>query len=227
MSDVFEQAKGMQDGTDPVVDQLAQSQQTTTPEVAVEYRGRKWTPEDILKKFESADTYIEQLKAEKEKLAMEAQKGVTLDAVLDKLGKQEQSPKPAENTTPVAQVDIETVARNAFEKIEREKQMKVNLESSISKLQEKFGDKTIDALKAKAQELDMSLDEAKQLASTKPKAFEKIFLGGTEKAPVGFTAGSVNTQTLQPQQNNTVKVSKLKGKDYAQEVMRRLAQQLS
>lgn len=222
MSDVFEQAKGIQEGTDPVEPQ-AQPQQSSTPEVAVEYRGRKWTQEEILKKFESADSYIEQLKAEKERLAMEAQKGATLNQVLDKLGSQEQTTKPVENTTPVAPVDIETVARTAFEKIEKEKQMKANLESSIGKLQQTYGDKTVEILKQRAAELDMSLDEAKELASLKPKAFEKMFLG-SEKVPTSFTNGTVNTQSMKPTSTDKVKVSQLKGKDYTAEVLRRLQQ---
>jgi len=220
MSDVFEQAKGTEPSaetteTQPQVDN--NEQQQAAPEVAVEYKGRKWQPDEILNKFENADSYIEQLRQENEKLKEAAQKGATLEEVMSRMETQQPQnmPTPEEPTkAPVEEVDIESVARSAFEKFQQEQQMQSNLQQSIGKLETAYGDKTSEVLKAKAAELDMSLDEAKQLASTKPKAFERMFLDAQEKQPVGTTTGNINTQTFSqqnPQQGKSL--SKMNNKE--------------
>jgi proline dehydrogenase len=229
MSDIFEQAAAKQEGTDPVEQPVAETPQPETPpQVAVEYNGKVWTQEDILNKFKNADDYINQLKEENEKLAQQATKGATLDEVLNHMNQQDVQPQPVENTTQATPtVDVESVARQAFEKYEQEKVLKQNLEASISKLQASYGDKTVEVLQSKAAELDMSLEEAKALASTKPKAFERMFLDAKPKS-VASTQGTVNTQTLQQtNQQERPKLYKLKGEEYVKEFNKRLAEKLA
>ena len=227
MSDIFEQAKGTEPVAEPQQGTVEQNSTTPTPpQVGVEYKGRVWTQEEILNKFQNADSYIDELKAENETLKQKAQTGATLDEVLNRLNTQQthEEPKPVEDTTPTQPtVDLESVARQAYEKLKQEETQASNLQTSIGKLQEAYGEKAVDILREKANELDMSLDEAKQLASSKPKAFARMFLDGKSTSAVPTSKGTVNTQTLNAQQNSTVKLSQLKGKAYKDEVKRRLA----
>ena len=217
MSDIFEQAKN---STPPQVEE-----KTTPPQsqAAVEYNGKVWDSEAIVTKFSNADSYIEQLKAENEELRLQANRGATLEQVLDRMDNKQETPKPVEPTkTPVAEVDVEAVAMNAYQKIKQQEQMQVNLESNIAKLQEQFGDKTIEVLKERASELDMTLDEAKELAATKPKAFGRMFLSDNNNKSVLSTHGNINTQTLQQSsREKPVKLSTLKGKEFQEEFNRR------
>ena len=218
MSDVFEQAKG-------TVPEAQENAQPTTPQVAVEYNGKVWKQEDILTKFQNADSYIAQLKAENERLAQEAARGKTFDEVLSRMDNKQDTPKPVEPTkTPVAEVDVEAVAMNAYQKMKMQEQMQANLDSALGKLSEVYGEKTVEVLKQKAAEYDLTLDEAKQLAMTKPKLFSAQFLSDKQQKVVSSTTGNINTQTLQQAPKEGVKLSQLKGKDYVAEVNRRLAE---
>lgn len=220
MSDVFEQAKG----TEPEAQQESpaeqsgeqQSTQTAQPNASVEYKGRKWTPDEILNKFENADGYIEQLRKENEELKQVAQKGATLEEVMSKFESQQEERPPTQNEPTkanVEEVDIERVARSAFEKFQQEQQMQTNLQASLEKLETAYGDKTVDILKQKAGELDMSLDEAKQLASTKPKAFSRMFLDVQKDNTPQSSSGNVNTQTFSQNTEKRQSLAKMKNKD--------------
>lgn len=216
MSDIFEQAKG-------TVPEAQVTTQPTTPQVAVEYNGKVWKQEDIINKFQNADNYIAQLKAENERLALEAKQGKTFEEVLSRMENKQETPKPVEHTrTPVAEVDVEAVAMNAYQKMKQQEQMQVNLDSAIAKLSETYGEKTLDVLKEKAAQYDLTIEEAKQLAMTKPKLFAAQFLDVKQQKVVSNTTGNINTQTLQQAPKEGVKLSKLKGKDYVAEVARRL-----
>lgn len=215
MSDIFEEAKVLQEGTNPVVENSEQPT-TATPQAEVDYKGRKWTQDDILKKFESADSYIEQLKMEKDKLEAAVNKGATLSDVLERLDTQKETnePKAVEYTTPAKEVDVEAVAINAYQKMKQREVMEDNLKTSINEMQKVFGDKAVEILKLRAGELDMTLDEAKQLAATKPKAFQKMFFDGQgSKQTVAPSYGTINTQTLQNKPQEVVSLRKMKNKD--------------
>lgn len=220
MSDIFEQAKGISPEAEQATPQATEN--TAQPQVAVEYNGKVWDKEAIVTKFENADSYINQLKTEMEELRAKANSGATLDEVLSRMDNKAEPTKPLEPTKPqVAEVDVEAVAMNAYQKIKQQEQMETNLSVNIGKFKEQYGDKAVDILRERAGELDMSLDEAKELASTKPKAFERIFLSGTTQQGVKTTSGNINTQTLQQSNQKPVKLSSLKGEEYKQEFARR------
>ena len=224
MSDIFEQAKG----TEPEAQQTTSPQVEATPQqpqAAVEYNGKVWKQEDIINKFENADSYINQLKAENEELRLKANRGATLDDVLSRMDNTQNTTTPVEPTKPpVVEVDVEAVAMNAYQKLKQQEQMEANLQGAISKLSETYGEKTIEVLKEKASEFDLSLDEAKELAMTRPKLFAAQFLAGTQQKVVGNTTGNINTQTLQSQQK-APKLKDIKDKaSFQQELNRRFAE---
>ena len=226
MSDIFEQAKGIEPAAQTATPQADTT--PTQPQVAVEYNGKVWDKDAIVTKFENADSYINQLKEEMEELRMQANRGATLDQVLNRMDNKQETTKPVEPTTPpVAEVDVEAVAMNAYQKIKQQEQMETNLQAQIAKLQGQFGEKTIEVLNERASELDMTLDEAKQLAATKPKAFERMFIQSGAQQGVPSTSGNINTKTLQQSNNKPAKLSKLKGQEFNQEFARRAAEKRS
>lgn len=181
-----------------------ESQETTPVEngtptnqpVGVEYNGKVWTQDDIIKKFQSADDHIKTLEEQNVTLAEQVTKGATLDDVLTKM-EQKQTPTPVEpTTTPVAEVDVETVAMNAYQKIKRQEQMETNVAVATDKLTKLHGDGATKFLQDKAAEVGMSVQEAKDLAATKPLVFDNLFISKQEKPVHTATGGNINTQTL-------------------------------
>jgi hypothetical protein len=227
MSDVFNEAPVVE--TTPAQQENADAQAQTQQQVPnnqqvfeVEYKGKTWKAEDVLNKFTNADSYIEQLKAENEQLKSKVTKETNMQQVLDAINQQQ----TVQNTTAVAPEapvvnnapDLETVAANVFRKLQTEQQVEANVSSMSQKAAQLFGDKATEVLQNKGAELGMSMKEIRDLAGTKPKVFEQLFLASGKQEPTTTpTKGSVNTQALNPQQSKgTVRASQAKsGKDLA------------
>lgn len=223
MSDLFEQAKKEVVATVAQQEPVAEPSTEAAPQVAVEYKGKVWDKEAIVTKFSNADEYIERLKQENEKMQLELQKAATIETLLTKKDNMQETPKPIENTTQVAEVDVEAVAMSAYQKLRQQEKMQENLNAALGQLTANYGDKAVDVLKQKAQEYDLTLDEAKQLAMTKPKLFASQFLDAKQQRVVQPTSGNLNTQTLQ-QPTKDVKLTALKGKAQIEELNKRFAE---
>ena len=223
MSDLFEQAKEEVVTTGVQQEPEATHSAETPPQVAVEYNGKLWDKEAIVTKFSNADEYIEKLKRENEEMQQELQKAATIETLLTKKDNMQEPPKPVEDTTPVAEVDVEAVAVSAYQKMRQQEKMQENLNSAIGQLTANYGEKAVEVLNQKAKEYDLTLDEAKELAMTKPKLFAAQFLDARQQKVVQPTSGNLNTQTLQ-QPNKNVKLSSLKGKAQIEELNKRFAE---
>lgn len=182
--------------------------------VVLEIDGRKFTKNDLLKKFTNADTHIAKLEAERKS---DFEKFAAMEAKLKELGDLKaliQTLKPGA-TPPVEPkvndktegVDVEAAikaaldARSASEtaaKTEAEKAE--NWKTVTAALTKRYGKAETNARVAKAaEEAGLSVKEAAELAKSKPKAFLKLFNDLEAPKPNPAPArrgGTVNTAAL-------------------------------
>lgn len=222
MSDIFDKAEGTSPEAQSPVDQ--ETTQPATPQVSVEYKGRNWNQDEIVNKFQNADSYIKELTDKVSALEQEVQKGATLGEVLDQMNTSSQPTEAKEAITPqVKEVDVEAMVQKAVQKTKAEEASQANLVDCITSFEGVYKDKAVEVLQAKATELEMSIEEAKELASKKPKAFKQMFLGQSTVNPVGNSKGTVNTQTInlnQSQQKRLVDMNQRELAEVASSMMR-------
>ena len=159
----------------------------------IEYGGRKFSGEDVLKKLENADSFIEQLKSEREAdrakfAALEEQlsKLGKVDSVLEALqGKSQGEPAPetggdgSENEQGLdpealaAQIQ-ERVLAGLNEKTQAETQAN-NWKQVTNTLTHHYGEKVNAKVAEIAAEHDLTLTEAKEMAQSRPKVFLNLF----------------------------------------------------
>lgn len=156
--------------------------------VVLEFNGRKFTKEDLIKKITSADDFIDTLKKEREEdraLLNQVQETlkeqITAKELLNKVktaGEQQQ---------PAAAVDPSEITKQVLAQLESNKaatQQEQNWAEVTSTLTAAFGDKTNEKVKAVAAENGLSIEEAARLARTNPKVFLKLF-PALDKKPMG------------------------------------------
>lgn len=151
--------------------------------VVLEWNGRKFTKDDLVRKLESADGFIETLKQERQEdrqLLNEVQetlkKQLTAQELLAQVKAQAANPEPKQDGQPV--VDANAIAAQVLAKLQGD-QAKAkedeNWQGVVAKLSESYGDKVNEKVKAVADANDLTLQEAAQLARTKPALFLKLF----------------------------------------------------
>lgn len=104
------------------------------------------------------------------------------------------------------------LTRDDLEAERMQKQREENLRQVTEKLAAKFGDKIDENVRRLAEDTDMTFDEAFELASNKPRAFERLFIGSGTSEKKGSNSGfnsSVNTANFQ-HGDNTQKVDYMK-----------------
>lgn len=92
------------------------------------------------------------------------------------------------------------LTRDDLEAERMQKQREENLRQVTEKLANKFGDKIDENVRRLAEDTDMTFDEAFELASNKPRAFERLFIGSGTSEKKGSNTGfnsSVNTANFQ------------------------------
>lgn len=167
-----------------------------------------------LNALKSSQSFIEQLKAEKRELEekhnktqSELERMGTIDDYVNRL--QNKSPKsatadqPKETPKGEGGLSEEQVARLLDERLtarERQAAQAANLERVQSQLKETHGENAAVFLKQKAEELEMTLDELKELASTKPTVALTL-LGGQTKSPTKPSQSSVIPPRQAPDNN--------------------------
>lgn len=233
MSDVFSQAEVNVEET-PSLQQVAEAQpqvainENNQNVFAVEYKGKTWKTEEVLNKFQNADSYIEQLKLENEELKKKIIKETNVEQVLQQIttqGTVDNTSVQKEAHVANTPVDVEEVAKSVFQRLQQETQEAKNIEECSRLAFDAYGDKAFDVLVNKGKELGMTLEEVKALSARKPAAFAKLFIEKQQQQVAPITKGTVNTQTLKPQAANQVKVSQLKsGRDLAAYAMSKLKQ---
>lgn len=181
-------------------------------EVVLEYGGRKFTKDDLVKKLAHADEHIQRLTTERseDKALMEEvrnalKKQVDVAEVLKQIkGQANPNPDPSQPNPDPKQVQAPTadeIAQQVLGKLqegETVKQREANWSHVTSVLTKAYGDAVNQKVKAAADEAGLTLAEAAELAKSKPKAFLKLFPDvATKPQPSAVRGGDVNTQSFQ------------------------------
>jgi len=170
------------------------------PSVVLEFNGRKFTKEDLITKLSSADSFIETLKQERAQdraLLEEVNKKLAEQVSARELLNQVNSGKDKDTPAPTQTVDPEAITKQVLAQLQNQqtaKQQEQNWSEVTAKLTATFGDKTNAKVQQVAKENDMSVEEAAQLAKTKPKMFLKLFPELNGSAPKGSALLQGNSQ---------------------------------
>lgn len=190
--------------------------QTSFLEQLVQAKGENWRDTETLAKGKlQADTYIQELENQINQMRDDLSKQDYAAQVLEELrGKaaETSTAKTSEanknNTAGVEETETpsaldEDTLKSLVEKTltERETQDKVknNLEKVQTQLTQRFGEQAGDALKAKAEELGMSLQRMEQVASESPAAFMALFGPVPQEQVNSLINSSVNTEGVNMQ----------------------------
>jgi hypothetical protein len=157
------------------------------------------TPEELAKgKFE-ADKFVEDLKRQNEELRKDLEEGTKLDELMKLIKEGQKSPEapggqqvPSEtpggtSPEPLTEEKLRALVENHVSQRESETQRQRNISAVDQEMNEKFGDSAHAVLVRRAAELDMTLEEAQELAASKPKAFIRLMgldSKGTTPSPV-------------------------------------------
>lgn len=159
--------------------------------------GRKYaTPEDLAKSRIEADKYIQQLEAEN------AQFREGIQARIEQLRQPPADVTPPSVSEPeqrAPEVDLDARIREAIEQTNRKERLSRNVNEVSAKLVEVYGtpEKANEVVKARAQELGVSLDFLMQSAAASPKAFyAQIGLDTTSRPAPAVGTGAVNPSAL-------------------------------
>lgn len=151
----------------------------------LEYNGKQLSKEDVLKKLESADGFIETLKTERQedrsrldKLEEALANASKTDDILNALngGSEPAKPDPAPAAPAADQgVDLEALLDQKLAAREAAKKAEANWTEVTTALGNAFGDSTNTKVAEVAEENGFTLKEAQEFARSKPKAFLKLF----------------------------------------------------
>lgn len=191
--------------TPPVVDAFADKLASITREDGTpKYK----SVDEALKALAESQKFIDTLKGEntelrsrEEELSRKAAEAEALEEVVRRL-KEGGNVAPKENTTPEGGLNDDATVEAKIEQLLAKKQAEgqavSNLKQVNDELLNKYGEKANEVVKAKAQELGMTTDELKSLATRSPKAVLAYFGTSPSKTPTPNTS-SVNTIGLKPQ----------------------------
>jgi len=149
------------------------------------------TVADALIGAAKAQEHIARIEQENSELRGVAKKVETIEQVLQRLemGKGNDTPAPRIE-------DSEKLVLSVIERHKAAEREQANKLAVLTELKSKFGDKTDDALSAKANELGLSVQELGALAARSPKAVLSYF--GAESKSTPAVHSTVNTQALKP-----------------------------
>lgn len=185
-------------------------------EQLVQAKGENWRdPETLAKGKLQADSYIKNLEDQISQMREDIVKQDYAAQVLEELrGKAadtstaKTSGAKAKDTAGVEEDDTpstfnEDTLKSLVEKtlVEREEKGKIqlHLQTVQNQLIKRFGDQAGQAVKAKAEELGMSLQRMEQVASESPAAFMALFGPAPQMQSNNFLNGSVNTESVNMQ----------------------------
>lgn len=202
----------------------------------IEYKGRKLSKEDVLKKLENADQFIETLKSERaedrkliEQVNEQLKKQVDVAELLKTLKTQ-----PANEAAPVSEqapaVDPDKIVGDVMSKLDaaaKLKQRAENWTSVTSRLTQAFGDKVNEKVAEVAAKNDMTVDEMAEMIKAKPKLALNLFPELNARGP---KSGLHSSSSRPPVPGNAnVKTGKkygdpMSGKETTAYYLQRLAQ---
>lgn len=160
--------------------------------------GKKYrNVEDALRSVPHAQSHISNLERELYELKEDLTKRLSAEEVLKKIqeGRKEEDGTPANNS-----FDPETLknlVKETYSEMNEEEKSRVNIQAVDSKMKEQYGEKAVDVLKSKANELGVSLQYLQTTAAQSPKAFFNLIGMNTKQENVNQSRqGSVNTDSM-------------------------------
>lgn len=191
----------------------------------LEIDGRKYTKDDVVKKIVNADSFIETLKRERaedrerlRKMEEQLQKASNVEKLLEEAQKRtESNPEQGQSIDPqeIARMAAE-LARQSLDQERRKAQLKQNWETVTETLTRTYGREEVNNRVRKiAKENDMTLQEARELAESRPKVFLAMFPEvKTKSAPppkIGTSGIGLNTMSQETSKSsNDPKAAALK-----------------
>lgn len=88
----------------------------------------------------------------------------------------------AENTTQTREVDIEALVEQAITKKEKARTFEQNIATANEAMVSQYGEKAGEVVKARSQELGISVERLKEIAAESPTAFLQLVTGSAKKA---------------------------------------------
>ena len=159
--------------------------------------GKKYqSPEDALKSVPHAQKHIETLESELASVKEELTKRQTTQELIDEL---KSGSQPVENTTQSAEINQDSVMDLVNQTLtirEKKAQAESNAKSVAAKFTAQYGDKAESTYNSIAKELNVTVAQLNELASSAPSIVLKAAGLSAATAPVGNTTGSVNTEAL-------------------------------
>lgn len=102
-----------------------------------------------------------------------------------------------ENTTQTREVDIEALVEQAITKKEQARTFEQNIAAANEAMVSQFGEKAGEVVKARSQELGISVERLKEIAAESPTAFLQLVTGSAKKTPEKVVVpGSVRQDSL-------------------------------
>ena len=207
MSDIFDSATTEQVTTEPTIQE--------TPSSFVEQlvgEGKKFKDTEALAKGKlEADKHIAEITQTLNELREEVKKQQFSKELLETLQSKgarsgiAETEEPTytrnsapENTTQPSEVDIETLVEQAITKKEQSRTIQQNVAIANEAMVSQYGDKAGEVVKAKAVELNMSVDRLKEIAAESPTAFLQLVGATATKKPASqvMPQGSIRQDSL-------------------------------
>jgi hypothetical protein len=193
--------------TNQVQGESSTSEESNTPDyiqTLVETKGSVFSdPQAIAKSKIEADNYIEQLKAENERLKFEAEKEAYARQVLETASNQGADPTPAkqadnkggteETPTRVSESDIKSLVAEALTEREHTRTAEQNVAQVDKMLEESYGTEAGNAVRSRAAELGLSLERMKEVAQESPTAFMQMMGQAPAKQTHNVAQSTINT----------------------------------
>mgnify|MGYP003632235373 FL=1 len=159
--------------------------------------GKKYqSPEDALKSVPHAQKHIETFESELASVKEELTKRQTTQELIDEL---KSGSQPVENTTQSAEINQDNImdlVNKTLSIRENKAQADSNAKQVAAKFTAQYGDKAEATYNSIAKELNVTVTQLNELASSAPSIVLKAAGLSAATAPVGNTTGSVNTEAL-------------------------------
>ena len=177
-TNVVDQTTSQEQATDNVDVFNHPQAQTDVFKTITEATGKNFdSPEAIIKKIQSSDEFIEELKADTERqgklidsLAARVDESMNAQSVLEQL-------KKKEDVSQTQGFDRESASKIIDDLLSSKEKVKLserNIQEFNSLAAKNFGSEAARKIQAKAQEVGMSLDRIKELASESPSAAARL-----------------------------------------------------
>ena len=188
---------------------------TETPEVEevesyvaklVETKGETWKdPEVIARGKLESDKFIEDLKRQNEELRAQMKREEELAELVATIKAQHKAPEgggepnpPQDESQHTARSqnpeEIEALVERMFSEKEQKTTRQKNIEAVDAELTKKYGNNANAVVARAARELDMTVEEAQELAATKPRAFFRLMgLDQDNRPNPGMVGNALNS----------------------------------